>query len=346
MPFFYSQSLAKAEGAKADPRRALSAGGSRTKTSITSHTAATGGRRPGKPRFVWHSGTGSSGKRVPTPKYRRKGKKVVHFSTIEVQPFHFDWSLADDVFYTREELTAMGKTRFDDAATLRQHRRRAEAEKESKAEAKKKKEDQCVDDLNLSKRTKVLTVATLLSQALNFADTNENASIRGIEHFVYPELQQEMIRRKKEVQREVLGFVRSKQPDPQGWRLANYSRSFTQWARDLALEKGMKYCMNNAAEDPDVVISEDELNRCKKSVDEIEGHSHVLRGSSSFSATGKRNMLKEIGVDPVTKGGGANESWDLKKTGEKRATKGEGANESWDLKRTGEQLAGAGTLED
>lgn len=39
-------------------------------------------------------------------------------------------------------------------------------------------------------------------------------SIPVIEHFVYPDLQQEMIRRKKEVQREVLEFVRSKQPDP------------------------------------------------------------------------------------------------------------------------------------
>jgi len=249
----------------------------------------------------------------------------VHFSTIEVQPFHFDWSLADDVFYTREELTAMGKTRSDDAATLRQHRRRAEAEKESKAEAKKKNEDQCVDDLDLPKKNKVEDVATLLSQALAFADTNEKASIRGIEHFVYPELQQEMIRRKKEVQREVLALFRSKTPDPQGWRLANHSRSFTQWSRNVALEKGMKYCMNSAAEDPDVVISQDELNRCMKSVDELENESQLLRGSLTFSGTESSafdgespqnvNVLEELGEECSFEKGGENESCESQSSG-------------------------------
>ena len=43
-------------------------------------------------------------------------RKTVHFSTIEVQHFHFDWSCINDCFYSRKELTAMGSARFDDAA--------------------------------------------------------------------------------------------------------------------------------------------------------------------------------------------------------------------------------------
>jgi len=196
----------------------------------------------------------------------------VHFSTIEVQPFHFDWSLANDVFYTRKELSAMGQSRFDDAATLRQKRHQAE------------NGGHAMDDVDISKRSKVEDITTLLSSAFDDPDRDDNVSIRGIEHFVYPGLQQEMIRRKKEVQREVMGFVRSKRPDPQGWRLAQHSRSFSQWARNVALEKGMKYCMNNAAGDPEIVISKNELERFQKSRDELEDASHCLRGSSSFSA--------------------------------------------------------------
>lgn len=316
MPFFYSQSLTKDKKVKADPHRGPLGGGSRT--SSTTHTAASSGRLPSSNtarrnsltrgssgRLVWHSQTGSSGKRNPKElKYSAKGKKVVHFSTIEVQPFHFDWNLANDVFYTRKELTAMGQSRFDDAATLRQQRRQAENENAGQA----------VDDVDISKRSKVKDIATLLSAALDEADRDENVSIRGIEHFVYPDLQQEMIRRKKEVKREVMGFVRSKRPDPQGWRLAQHSRSFSQWARNVALEKGMKYCMNNAAGDPEMVLSQDELERFQKSQDDLDDDAHCLRGSSSFSARGSSsfdaeprsfdqenspslNILREIGED-------------------------------------------------
>jgi hypothetical protein len=97
--------------------------------------------------------------------------------------------------------------------------------------------------LDFSRRKKILCVDSLLTEALSDADEYATTSIWGIEHFVYPELQQEMIRKKKEVQSQVMSFVKSKRPDPQGWRLANHSRMYSQWARDVALDKGRAYRM-------------------------------------------------------------------------------------------------------
>lgn len=283
MPFFYSQYLKeeKIKGGWSSNKatatkqpKPSSAGGRRIPSSRRPSLTGTGGSAR---RLVWHSNTGASGKRKTAAnfKYKSDGKKVVHFSTIEVQPFHFDWTLAGDVFYSRKELTSMGQSRFDDAAKLRQQRHLDE----------KKGGSESVDDVGISTKSKTRDIATLLTTALEDEDRDENVSIRGIEHFVYPDLQQEMIRRKKEVQREVLEFVRSKRPDPQGWRLAQHSRSFSQWARNVALEKGMKYCMNNATVDPDVDISDEERQRMEKSTDELEATSRTLRGSNSFSAS-------------------------------------------------------------
>lgn len=320
MPFFYSQYLVKDEKVKATGRgtrkqpSGLAASSvpfkatkpiNSTNTNRPASTAPRLTRGPGSGRLVWHTSHGASGKskhkanNFKPLKYSADGKKVVHFSTIEVQPFHFDWNLANDVFYTRKELTAMGQSRFDDAATLRQQRRMDDRGEGS----------QTMDDVDISKRSKVRDVVTLLSTALDDEDRDEGVSIRGIEHFVYPDLQQEMIRRKKEVQREVLGFVRSKRPDPQGWRLAQHSRNYSQWARNVALEKGMKYCMNNARGDPEVCISKDELERFQKSKEELDESSRSLRGSSSFSATGSKSfdnenvdsvsLLEEIGEEEI-----------------------------------------------
>ena len=283
MPFFYSQYLKDAKP-KGPPK---SLGVLNTKNNKAKPTNTINTRRGGQPsprsggRLVWHSNIGSSqkGSRGPTKSYKplgyKAGNKVVHFSTIEVQPFHFNWNLVDDVFYTRAELKSMGQSRFDDAATLRQQRHLDEK--------KEGGDRQTVDDVDIAQKSKGRDIAALLSKVLEDEDRDENVSIRGIEHFVYPDLQQEMIRRKKEVQREVLGFVRSKRPDPQGWRLAQHSRTFSQWARNVALEKGMKYCMNNASCDPEVNISRDELERFQKSTDELEASSRTLHGSQSFS---------------------------------------------------------------
>lgn len=215
----------------------------------------------------------------------------MHFATVEVRHFRFDWKLADEVFYSRAELAAMGQARFDDAATLRAQRRVNQDDKGGGVGSgvvgggAVGEQRHTVDDVAISKKSKEKDIATLLNTALDDPDLDEKVSIRGIEHFVYPDLQQEMIRRKKELQREVLEFARSPRPDPQGWRLAEHSRFFSLWARTVAVEKAMKYYINNAAADPEVgTISRDELERIQRSGDELESTtSRMRRGSSILS---------------------------------------------------------------
>lgn len=294
MPFFYSQYVGDEKKAKPKPAvRGAQRGKSDTAPAPAPAPSAKpkSPARPGVPRqrslnrLVWHSNVGSASSKKTKPavnfnplKYNAKGKKslTVHFSTIEVQPFHFDWDLADQVFYSRKELTIMGQCRFDDAAKLRQQRHVDEIMGNGNA----------TDDVGTSTKSKERDIATLLTIALEDKDEDDKVSIRGIEHFVYPDLQQEMIRRKKEVQREVLDFVRSKRPDPQGWRLAQHSRTFSQWAQNVALEKGMKYCMNTSSVDPDVQLSDDDLEMLKKSSDELEASVRSMRGSRSFQKGG------------------------------------------------------------
>ncbi|KAL7470576.1 hypothetical protein ACHAXS_010839, partial [Conticribra weissflogii] len=243
MPFFYSQYLTDS---KKPP----------TPRPSSSSSAQNAAHKPPS-RLVWHSNTGASYSRKQAPSrfkplsskshhYYGK-KKTVHFSTIEVQQFHFDWGLAGEVWYDRKELTAMGERRFDDAAVLRRDRAAEDEHADCPAhDCPRGPKLHSQDDASLAaKPSTPSAVAALLATALSDPDGHPATSIRGIEHFVYPELQREMIRRKKLVQSEVLEFVRSKRPDPQGWRLAQHSRNYSLWAREVAMEKGRMYRVNN-----------------------------------------------------------------------------------------------------
>eukprot|EP00569_Conticribra_weissflogii_P003412 CAMPEP_0171332944 /NCGR_PEP_ID=MMETSP0878-20121228/3701_1 /TAXON_ID=67004 /ORGANISM="Thalassiosira weissflogii, Strain CCMP1336" /LENGTH=266 /DNA_ID=CAMNT_0011833797 /DNA_START=219 /DNA_END=1016 /DNA_ORIENTATION=+ len=265
MPFFYSQYLTDSKKPPT-PRPSPS-------SSTRSHAGATADKPPS--RLIWHSNTGASHCRQHAPSrfkplsskshhYYGK-KKTVHFSTIEVQQFHFDWSLAGEVWFDRTELTKMGERRFDDAAALRKERGLDGSAREEPDDLVACDDDDGAtsssspppppsqpqlqlqppqpphsrDDASLaSKPSSPAAIAALLAAALSDPDAHPSASLRGIEHFVYPDLQKEMIRRKKLVQSEVLEFVRSKRPDPQGWRLAQHSRNYSLWAREVAAEKG------------------------------------------------------------------------------------------------------------
>jgi hypothetical protein len=247
--------------------------------------AAIAPSRPVEPsRLVWHSNVGST-KRSPSNHVNKRGgffsafqynnpfkKKTVHFATIEVQPYHVDYSCDKDVYYRKDEIAAMNKQRFTDASELRNQRNVADPKDDDKHHA--------LDDAYIAKRT--ADIDKLLSEAFNAeTDVDEQVSIRGIEHFVYPQLQQEMIRRKKQAKREVINFKKSKRPDPQGWKLARLSEQYTQWAREVALEKGMKYCMNQEAiyGSQNCGISKDELERSKDELDNL----HMLKTSASFA---------------------------------------------------------------
>lgn len=245
-------------------------------------------------RLVWHSNVGSSLKTgTPNNKHaaKRAGggffsafqyndptkKKTVHFATIEVQPYNWDYSCDKDVYYRKDQITAMNKQRFTDASKLRKQRNIKVPSSKDKKGGDKENKKAC-DDVDISKRASDIT--TLLNEAFDAErDVDEQVSIRGIEHFVYPELQQEMIRRKKHAKREVLNFKKAKRPDPQGWRLAKLSEANTQWARDVAIEKGMRYCMNQEAiyGTDTCGISRDELERSKDELDNL----HMLKSSAS-----------------------------------------------------------------
>jgi len=197
---------------------------------------------PSSPRLVWHSNVGSSRKTQAKKLFSAfqyndpSKKKTVHFATIEVQQYNWDYTCDPDVYYLKKQIAAMNKQRFTDASKLRKQRNIKLPSKKDKEKAKK-----ACDDVDIAKRATDIT--QLLQEAFDpERDTDEQVSICGIEHFVYPALQKEMIQRKKQAQREVINFNK---PNPQGWRLARLSEANTKWARDVAVEKGKRYCVNH-----------------------------------------------------------------------------------------------------
>lgn len=237
--------------------------------------------RPAEPsRLVWHSNIGST-QRTSRPIKSKGGlfsafqskKKTVHFATIEVQPFRADYSCDPDVYFRKDEITAMNKQRFTDASKLRKQRNVKVPTKEDKEKA--------LDDADIAKRA--ADIDKFLTEAFDpDLDIDEEVSIRGIEHFVYPQLQQEMIRRKKQAKREVINHQKSgkKRLDPTGYKLQKISEQYTQWAREVAIEKGMKYCMNQETifGTEECGISKDELDRSKDELDQL----HQLKSSASY----------------------------------------------------------------
>ena len=83
------------------------------------------------------------------------------------------------------------------------------------------------------------------TNALDDCDDNHEISIRGIEHFVFPVLQKEMVNKKKLLKKVVLGYSCDpiqRKKDPNGIKLADESAEHSKWARDVATERGIKYC--------------------------------------------------------------------------------------------------------
>jgi len=153
----------------------------------------------------------------------KKGKKVV-FDKVSVQEFYFSKEDFPLMYYTRPELQVLNQSRFDEAAKLRQYN--------SKAVSKGKRS--ASDDINMnSKSGTPEDLATTLTKAYTDPDNRADVTIRGIEHFVYSLLQQEMVKRKRELQREVVQLSQSKSKDPQGLRVAQTSMNASQWARDV-----------------------------------------------------------------------------------------------------------------
>ncbi|KAL7536613.1 hypothetical protein ACHAXR_007284 [Thalassiosira sp. AJA248-18] len=160
-------------------------------------------------------------------------KKCVHFTDVAANrhEYEFDWELEPDYWYSKAELKTFNEVRFDDADVLRKERGIRTASRND------------ADDLSSSRRSRF--VGDKITNALDDADTNQEISIRGIEHFVFPVLQKEMVRRKKELKKTVLGYSRDpkvRKLDPQGLELAKQTEEHSKWARDVATERGIKYC--------------------------------------------------------------------------------------------------------
>lgn len=149
-------------------------------------------------------------------------QKTVHFSTVEVKTYQWDRINNKHVYYTKDELSDMCNQRNEDASKLRKER------------------------LFSGHREKDLTPTLLFFIFDPNDDIYKRASSRGIEHYVYPELRREIVRKQKRARAEVLNYVRSNPLDPDGRKLREHSEQYTSWARELALKKAKWYAMNNA----------------------------------------------------------------------------------------------------
>ncbi|KAL7540060.1 hypothetical protein ACHAWF_006584, partial [Thalassiosira exigua] len=145
--------------------------------------------------------------------------------------YDFDWELEPEYWYSKGELKAFNEVRFDEADVLRKERGIRTSSRND------------ADDMTDNKRD--VFIGDKITNALDDVDDSHEISLRGIEHFVFPVLQKEMVRRKKDLKKTVLGYSRdpvARRKDPGGDKLALESAHHSQWARDVATERGIKYC--------------------------------------------------------------------------------------------------------
>ena len=179
------------------------------------------------------SSPASTHSRSITKSFTAKNLKKVHFTDISAvkNEYEFDWDLEPEYWYSTVELKAFNDLRFDEAADLRKERGIRTASRND------------ADALSESRRS--LFIGDKVTNALDDCDDNGEISIRGIEHFVFPVLQKEMVNRKKGLKQAVVGYSRDptqRKADPKGDKLADESAKHSQWARDVATERGIKYC--------------------------------------------------------------------------------------------------------
>ena len=160
---------------------------------------------------------------------KKKGAPKIKFSDVgaEVRAYEFDWELEGDYWYTKDELKEMKDVRLKDAAILRKERNIKVATRDD------------ADELSADHRG--IFIGDSITHALDDRDENEMVSCQGIEHFVWPVLQKEMVNRKKELKATVVSFSRDPKrynADPQGEKLAEASAKLSEWARDVAKERG------------------------------------------------------------------------------------------------------------
>ena len=168
------------------------------------------------------------------PKNNNKKKKV-RFTPYgpTLHSYEFNWELEGDYWFSKAELKTFNEVRFDEADVLRKERG---IRTKSRHDADGIEEE---DDRNNF-------IWDVLTHSLMDNDGHD-ISLRGIEHFVWPVLQKEMMMRKKELKKVVLEWrlPANRRKDPNGIKLAEDSAKLSEWARDVAQERGIKYLLQN-----------------------------------------------------------------------------------------------------
>ena len=160
-------------------------------------------------------------------------KKKVRFTPYgpTLHSYEFNWELEGDYWFSKAELKTFNEVRFDEADVLRKERG---IRTKSRHDADGIEEE---DDRNNF-------IGDALTHALDDDNDSHDISLRGIEHFVWPVLQKEMMMRKKKLKTVVLEWrlPANRRKDPNGIKLAEDSAKLSEWARDVAQERGIKYC--------------------------------------------------------------------------------------------------------
>ena len=169
------------------------------------------------------------------PKNNNMKKKKVRFTPYgpTLHSYEFNWELEGDYWFSKAELKTFNEVRFDEADVLRKERG---IRTKSRHDADGIEEE---DDRNNF-------IWDVLTHSLMDNDGHD-ISLRGIEHFVWPVLQKEMMMRKKELKKVVLEWrlPANRRKDPNGMKLAEDSAKLSEWARDVAQERGIKYLLQN-----------------------------------------------------------------------------------------------------
>lgn len=140
-------------------------------------------------------------------------------------------------------------------------------------------------------REKEIYVGDTITRALDDQDNGE-VSVRGIEHFIWPVLQKEMITRKKELKQYVVEYSANEQrraADPLGDILAEEVIARSKWARNVAQERGIKYC---------------EMKRggaLLKNTHAILGRRRLSVGRGRMSIHKRDSLIKGIGRESLMK---------------------------------------------
>lgn len=172
---------------------------------------------------------------LPRPKRwsaNRLRRSVQFDIATERHKYDFDWELEGAYWYSRDELKSMRSVRLADAATLR--------------EALGINADTIDDADGLTAGSRDAFIGYKITNALDCVrDDDREVSLQGIEPFVFPVLMKEMCRRRRKLQCAVLRrsrYNRRRGLDPEGIDLAEESAKRSEWARDVASERGIKYC--------------------------------------------------------------------------------------------------------